>query len=162
MNQRENDTLVSALPIIEAASVSSLPHLNITVLVASYNTVLAQGLVDGCLEYLTAHDITPRLIRTDGAFELPLLAKKEATNADAVICLGAVVKGDTAHFDYVAGECARGLQTVMLDTMTPIVFGVLTTYTLDQAMVRAQNDSLNKGREAAMVAVNMAQLLPLV
>jgi 6,7-dimethyl-8-ribityllumazine synthase len=90
-----------------------------------------------------------------GAFELPVVAQKLATSesVDAVICLGAVIRGDTGHYDFVAGECASGLQRVQLDTGIPVVFGVLTTDTVDQALIRSEPDASNKGREAAETAL---------
>ncbi|MCU1462640.1 MAG: 6,7-dimethyl-8-ribityllumazine synthase [Acidimicrobiales bacterium] len=98
-----------------------------------------------------------------GAFELPLVAKRLAGSGefDAVICLGAVIRGDTPHFDYVAGECAAGIMRAQLDTGVPVVFGVLTTDDLDQAMARAgdEPDARNKGFEAAMTAIEMVDLL---
>jgi 6,7-dimethyl-8-ribityllumazine synthase len=76
-----------------------------------------------------------------------------------VICLGAVIRGDTGHYDFVAGECAAGIQRVQLDTGIPVIFGVLTTDSVDQALVRSENDEMNKGREAALTAIEMVRLL---
>ena len=99
-----------------------------------------------------------------GAFELPLAAQCLATDGrtDAVVCLGAVIRGDTAHFDFVAGECAAGLQRVALDTGLPVIFGVLTTDTVAQAQERALPDTTNKGYEAAVTALEMVRLLELL
>ena len=96
-----------------------------------------------------------------GAFELPLVARAfaQAGRVNAVLCFGAVIRGDTGHYDFVAGECASGIQRVQLDTGLPVVFGVLTTDTLDQALVRSQPDHTNKGREAALTGVEMVRLL---
>jgi len=96
-----------------------------------------------------------------GAFELPLVARGLAASGrvDAVVALGAVIRGDTAHYDFVAGECASGLQRVQLDTGLPIVFGVLTTDTVEQALVRSLPDESNKGAEAARTALETAALL---
>jgi 6,7-dimethyl-8-ribityllumazine synthase len=96
-----------------------------------------------------------------GAFELPLVAKvfAESGAIDAVVCLGAVIRGDTGHYDFVAGQCAAGIQQVQLDTGIPVVFGVLTTDTVEQAWVRSEEDETNKGREAAMTALEMIRLL---
>ena len=99
------------------------------------------------------------LFEVPGAFEIPLLAKRLAPSYDAVICLGAVIRGDTPHFDYVAGECAAGIQRVALDTDTPVIFGVLTTDNLEQAMARAGGEHGHKGSEAARTAVEMVSLL---
>jgi len=96
-----------------------------------------------------------------GAFELPLVARGFVVGAamDAVVCLGAVIRGETGHYDFVAGECASGLQRVQLDTGVPVIFGVLTTETVDQALARSEPDHTNKGRECAEAAVEMARLL---
>jgi 6,7-dimethyl-8-ribityllumazine synthase len=99
-----------------------------------------------------------------GAFELPLVAQELATSGsvDAVICLGAVIRGDTGHYDFVAGECAAGLQRVQLATGKPVVFGVLTTDTVEQALVRSEDDGDNKGREAAHTAIETVTVLAAV
>lgn len=96
-----------------------------------------------------------------GAFELPLVARAFAQGGkvDAVLCLGAVVRGDTGHYDFVAGQCASGIQHVQLSTGMPVVFGVLTTDTLAQALERSEPDETNKGREAALTGVEMVRLL---
>jgi 6,7-dimethyl-8-ribityllumazine synthase len=96
-----------------------------------------------------------------GAFELPVVAKRmaESEAVDVVVCLGAVIRGDTGHYDFVAGECAAGLQRVQLDTGIPVIFGVLTTDTVDQALVRSEPDHTNKGREAAHTAVHTVAVL---
>jgi 6,7-dimethyl-8-ribityllumazine synthase len=97
-----------------------------------------------------------------GAFELPLLARNFASGArpvDVVITLGAVIRGDTGHYDVVAGECARGVQDVQLSRGVPVVFGVLTTDTVDQALERSRADDTNKGREAALTALEMVSVL---
>jgi 6,7-dimethyl-8-ribityllumazine synthase len=94
-----------------------------------------------------------------GAFELPLAAQRLAGGNDAVVCLGAVIRGDTAHFDLVAGECAAGLARVALSTGVPVLFGVLTTDTVAQALERSAADDANKGREAAWGAVQMVAVL---
>ncbi|MFI5035202.1 MAG: 6,7-dimethyl-8-ribityllumazine synthase [Acidimicrobiales bacterium] len=99
---------------------------------------------------------------TPGAFELPLLAKRFATGPrpyDAVITLGAVIRGETGHYEVVAGECARGVQSVQLETGVPIVFGVLTTNNVAQALERSRPDDTNKGREAALTALEMISVL---
>jgi len=96
-----------------------------------------------------------------GAFELPLVARGMAASGrvDAVVALGAVIRGDTGHYDFVAGECASGLQRVQLDTGLPVVFGVLTTDTVEQALVRSLPDDTNKGAEAARTAVETLSVL---
>ena len=96
-----------------------------------------------------------------GAFELPLVARAmaESNRVDAVVALGAVIRGDTGHYDFVAGECAAGIQRVQLDTGVPVVFGVLTTDTVDQALERSEPDATNKGREAALTAIETVRVL---
>ncbi len=121
---------------------------------------LLEGTLDGLAECgVDRNDVT--VAWAAGAFELPLVARAFATGdaVDAVICLGAVIRGDTGHYDFVAGECAAGLQRVQLDTGRPVVFGVLTTDTVDQALERSTPDESNKGREAAITAVETARLL---
>jgi 6,7-dimethyl-8-ribityllumazine synthase len=131
--------------------------LRIAVLVARFNDVLTGALLDACRKQLNGLGVAE--IREEwvpGAFELPLAAKwfAGASRWDAVIAIGAVVRGDTPHFDYVAGECAAGLMRAQLETGTPVIFGVLTTDTVEQARER-----LDKGAEFAAAAVEMATLL---
>jgi 6,7-dimethyl-8-ribityllumazine synthase len=121
-------------------------------------------LLDGARGAWQAHggsDAALRIERVPGAFELPLAARAFALAGvvDAVIALGCVIRGDTAHFDFVAGECAHGLQRVMLDTGVPVSFGVLTVENHAQALERASPDSLNKGGEAITTALAMVDLL---
>ncbi len=121
---------------------------------------LLLGALDALAEVGTdRRDIT--VAWAPGAFELPLVARAfaQAGKVNAVLCFGAVIRGDTGHYDFVAGECASGIQRVQLDTGLPVVFGVLTTDTLDQALVRSQPDHTNKGREAALTGVEMVRLL---
>jgi len=140
------------------------PGLKVAVAAARYNHDIVDALLDGARRAWRAYagaerDLT--IERVPGAFELPLAAQALARFAavDAVVALGCVIRGDTAHFDYVAGECARGLQTVMLNTGVPVAFGVLTVETRAQALERAAPDALNKGGEAVETALAMASLL---
>lgn len=129
---------------------------------AVFNGGITARLVDGALSGLAACRVDPADIRmawAPGAFELPLVARALTRTADAVICLGAVIRGETGHYDFVAGECAAGIQRVQLDTGVPVVFGVLTTDTVDQALERSEPGSANKGWEAALTAVEMHRLL---
>jgi 6,7-dimethyl-8-ribityllumazine synthase len=131
--------------------------LRIAVVVARFNDVLTGALLDTCRKHLEELGVAEvREEWVPGAFELPLAAKKFAGVGrwDAVIAIGAVVRGDTPHFDYVAGECAAGVMRAQLETGRPIVFGVLTTDTVEQAQER-----LDKGAEFAAAAVEMATLL---
>jgi 6,7-dimethyl-8-ribityllumazine synthase len=134
--------------------------LRIAVACGRFNDVITNALLAGCREGLGAGGVEEiQEIWAPGAFELPLLAKKLAPNFDAVVLLGAVIRGDTPHFDFVAGECAAGAASVALDTGVPVVFGVLTTDTVAQAEARSRPDHTNKGYEAAETAIEMATLL---
>jgi 6,7-dimethyl-8-ribityllumazine synthase len=131
---------------------------------ALFNGGITLRLLNGVLDALAEsgtdrRDIT--LAWAPGAFELPLVARAfaNAGKFDAVLCLGAVIRGDTGHYDFVAGECASGIQRVQLDTGVPVVFGVLTTDTLEQALERSEPDETNKGREAALTGIEMVRLL---
>jgi 6,7-dimethyl-8-ribityllumazine synthase len=130
---------------------------------ARFNEVLVAKLVDGALDCLRSHGMGDEdldLVWVPGAFELPFVARRLAATGeyDAVVCLGAVVRGETAHFDFVAGESARGIRRAAEDTGVPVVFGVLTTDTFEQAMDRAGGKHGNKGWDAAMSALEMASL----
>ena len=150
--------LSSSDPILSGHTDGS--KLSVAVVVASYNTKISQGLLDGCMLGLDQCNVTNRkVIDIEGSFELPLVAQKCIDSYDAVICLGAVIKGDTAHFEYVSDQTAKGIQDVMLKFTKPVVFGVLTTYTFEQALVRAMPDENNKGLEAALTAVKMCNVL---
>ena len=130
---------------------------------ARFNGGITTRLLEGTLNTLTQFgvdrsDIT--IVWAPGAFELPLVARGFAVGdqVDAVITLGAVIRGDTGHYDVVAGECARGVQEVQLATGVPVVFGVLTTNTVEQALARSLPDETNKGRESALTALEMVNL----
>src|SRR5580693_8645168 len=138
--------------------------LRIGIACAIFNGGIALRLLDGALEALAEagidrNDVT--VAWAPGAFELPLVARAFASagKVDAVLCFGAVVRGETGHYDFVAGECASGIQQVQLATGMPVVFGVLTTDTLEQALVRSLPDESNKGREAALTGIEMVRLL---
>jgi 6,7-dimethyl-8-ribityllumazine synthase len=130
-----------------------------------FNGAITSRLLEGALRALEEAGVD----RSDtsvswvpGAFEIPLVALAYADAArpyDAVITLGAVVRGETGHYELVAGECARGVQEVQLATRVPVIFGVLTTNTIDQALERSRDDDTNKGREAARSALSMVNLL---
>ena len=134
------------------------PEVRVGLACAEFNGGITARLLTGALDAL--EEAGCDLARTvvvwvPGAFELPVVAQKLATSesVDAVICLGAVIRGDTGHYDFVAGECASGLQRVQLDTGIPVIFGVLTTDTVEQALVRSEDGPTNKGREAADTAL---------
>src|SRR3974390_3364191 len=138
--------------------------LRVGVAGALFNGGITLRLLNGALEALAEAGTDRRDITVawaPGAFELPLVARAfaHAGRVDAVLCFGAVIRGDTGHYDFVAGECASGIQRVQLDTGVPIVFGVLTTDTLEQALQRSEPDESNKGREAALTGIEMVRLL---
>jgi 6,7-dimethyl-8-ribityllumazine synthase len=138
--------------------------LRIAVACSRFNGGITQRLLEGVLEAAERLGVDPgdlTVAWVPGAFELPLLAKRFAGSGhhDAVICLGAVIRGDTSHYELVAGECARGLQEVALATETPVVFGVLSTNTVDQALERSEPDQTNKGAEALETAVELVGVL---
>jgi 6,7-dimethyl-8-ribityllumazine synthase len=139
--------------------------LRIGIACARFNDVITNRLLAGCRAGLTALQVRDDHITevwVPGAFELPLAAKRmaETRHYEAIITLGAVIRGGTPHFDYVAGECAAGVMRASLSTGVPIVFGVLTTDTVEQAMERSVDElSENKGHDTALTAVEMAQLL---
>ena len=134
------------------------------IVAAGFNEVVVGKLVEGATACFRAHGIAEDdllIVWTPGAFELPVVAKRLAQEGrhDAVVCLGAVIRGETAHFEFVAGEAAHGIQDVMLETGVPIAFGVLTTDDMAQALDRAGGKHGNKGWDAAMAAMQMASVL---
>ncbi|MFH1983845.1 MAG: 6,7-dimethyl-8-ribityllumazine synthase [Pseudomonadota bacterium] len=135
--------------------------------VSRFNDFITEKLVGGALDALVrtgvdAADID--VVKVPGAFEIPLLAKKMAGGGryDAVICLGAVIRGATPHFDYVASEVSKGVAQASLDTGVPVIFGVVTTDTIEQAIERAGTKAGNKGWDSAMAAVEMVNLMEAV
>jgi 6,7-dimethyl-8-ribityllumazine synthase len=134
------------------------------IVAARFNEVITAKLVSGAVDCLSSHDVDGEDIDVawvPGAFELPLAGRAfaKAGTYDAVICLGAVIRGETPHFDLVAGQAAEGIRRVAEDTGVPVIFGVLTTDTLEQAVERAGGAHGNKGWDAAMAAIEMASLL---
>jgi 6,7-dimethyl-8-ribityllumazine synthase len=139
-------------------------ELRFAIVAARFNDFIVDQLVRGAIDALKRHGASEKqieLIRVPGAFELPPVARKLALSKryDAIITLGAVIKGATAHFDFVAGQCASGIAAVANDTGVPIAFGVLTTETIEQAIERAGTKAGNKGADAAVSAIEMANLL---
>src|SRR5579859_6767026 len=142
----------------------SAKGLRIAIVAARFNHFVVDKLVAGAVETLTAAGISSQdldIIRVPGAFEIPLAAKKLAASHDyeAVIALGAVIRGGTPHFDYVCNECARGVNQVALETGVPVLFGVLTCDDMEQATDRAGGKHGNKGADAALAAIEMADLV---
>lgn len=138
--------------------------LRFGIVVGRFNSFISERLLEGALDALVRHGANADTIdvaRVPGAFEIPLAAQKMAETGryDSVICLGAVIRGSTPHFDYVAAEAAKGVAQVSLKTGVPVAFGVLTTDSIEQAIERAGTKAGNKGFEAAMTAIETAQLL---
>ena len=137
--------------------------MRFALVVGRFNELISSRLYEGALDCLRRHDVDEADVDVawvPGAFEMPLVAKRLAAAGgyDAVVCLGAVIRGGTPHFDYVAGEAAKGIAKVSLDTGVPVVFGVLTTDTIEQAVERAGTKAGNKGWAAASTALEMANL----
>ena len=133
------------------------------ILVSRFNDFITSKLLDGALDALArngARDEDVTVVRVPGAFEIPLVAKKAVAGKkyDAVICLGAVIRGATPHFDYVSAEVSKGVAAVGLESGVPVIFGVLTTDSIEQAIERAGSKSGNKGFDAAMAAIEMVNL----
>ena len=138
--------------------------LKFAVLCARYNQVVTDKLLAGALDALKrsgAAEADIEIVKVPGAWELTIAAKAvaESQRPDAIVALGAVIRGDTPHFDFVAGQAASGLMAVQLETGIPVAFGVLTTNTMEQAMDRAGGKDGNKGYDAAITAIEMASLL---
>jgi len=135
--------------------------LKFGIIVARFNEIVSGGLLSGaqdCLKRHGAKEANNDVVWVPGAFEIPFVAKKIAKDYDAVICLGAVIRGGTPHFEYVASEAAKGVAKVSLDSGTPVIFGVLTTDNLEQALERAGAKTGNKGFAAALSAIELANL----
>jgi 6,7-dimethyl-8-ribityllumazine synthase len=138
--------------------------LKFGIVVARFNSFISDRLLEGALDSLIRHgaiDQDIHVARVPGAFEIPLAAKKlaQAGKYDAVICLGAVIRGSTPHFDFVSAEVSKGVAMVSLESGVPVIFGVLTTDTIEQAVERAGTKAGNKGFEAAAGAIETANLL---
>jgi 6,7-dimethyl-8-ribityllumazine synthase len=137
--------------------------LKVGILVSRFNSFIGERLVEGAVDALLRHGAEETdlvVVRVPGAFELPPAAKKLAATGryDALVCLGAVIRGATPHFDYVSAEVSKGIAAVSMEAGIPVTFGVLTTDTLEQAIERAGSKAGNKGFDAAMAAIEMANL----
>lgn len=137
---------------------------NIAIVVSRFNEVITNKLLTGAIDALTRHDVSEEAIDiawVPGAFEIPLVAKKMAESGkyDAVICLGAVIRGATSHYDYVCAEVSKGIAQISLLTGVPVIFGVLTTDNIEQAIERAGSKAGNKGAESAANAIEMINLM---
>ena len=138
--------------------------LKFGIIIGRFNEFIGGKLLSGAIDGLKRHGVEEADIEiawVPGAFEIPLIAKKLAASKkyDAVICLGAVIRGSTPHFDYVSSEVTKGIASVSLETGVPVIFGVLTTDTIEQAIERAGTKAGNKGFDASVTAIEMANLL---
>ncbi|KZX51311.1 6,7-dimethyl-8-ribityllumazine synthase [Halioglobus sp. HI00S01] len=135
-----------------------------TIVVGRWNSFVVEHLLEGALDCLRRHGVSKSqitIVRAPGAFEIPLVCKQVAAKGktDAIIALGAVIRGGTPHFEYVAGECTKGLAMVSMEYAVPVSFGVLTVDTIEQAVERSGTKAGNKGEEAAMSALEMVSLM---
>jgi 6,7-dimethyl-8-ribityllumazine synthase len=138
--------------------------LRFALIAARFNDFVVEPLLRGALDALRRHGVSEKqieVVRVPGAFDIPIVARRLAMSRryEALIALGAVIRGQTPHFDYVAGECAGGIARIALESGVPIAFGVLTTDTVEQAVDRAGGKAGNKGADAAVAAIEMANLL---
>jgi 6,7-dimethyl-8-ribityllumazine synthase len=142
----------------------SVVGFRIGIVAAKFNPQVTGKLVNACVNTLTAHGVRKEnmnVVRVPGAFEIPLVARTMAKSGrfDAMICLGAIIRGDTPHFEYISAEVSRGIGQAALDTDVPIIFGVLTTETVAQATERADPKKFNRGGEAAKSAIEMVMVM---
>ena len=150
------------MKVIQGSLIGS--GLRFGIVISRFNELISSKLLDGAIDALTRHDVKHQDIEVywvPGAWELPLIAKELALSGkyDAIVALGAVIQGDTPHFDYVCAEMSKGLAHVGFEQRIPVTFGVLTTTNLEQALVRAGSKAGNKGVDAAVAALEMANLL---
>ena len=138
-----------------------------SIVVSRFNDFVTKSLLEGCCDTLKRHGSKESEIEitwVPGAFEIPTIALKLAKSKkfDAVICLGTVIRGDTPHFDFIAGEAAKGIAHVSMETLLPVIFGIITADTMEQAMERAGTKGGNKGKDAALNAIEMVNLLDII
>ena len=138
--------------------------LKFGIVVSRFNEFITSKLLEGALDALIRHGASENdieIVRVPGSFEIPVVAKKIAQSKkfNAIICLGTLIRGATPHFDYIASEVSKGIALVSLETEIPVIFGIITSETIEQAIERAGSKSGNKGWDAAMVAIEMARLM---
>ncbi len=138
--------------------------LRFGIVVSRFNDFITTRLLDGALDALRRHGAVENdieIVKVPGSFEIPFIAKRlaEKRSYDAIICLGAIIRGATPHFEYVASEVSKGIAMVSLETGVPVAFGIITADTIEQAIERAGSKSGNKGWDAAMVAIEIAQVI---
>lgn len=141
----------------------SAKNLKIGIVVSRFNSFITERLVEGAVDCLKRHEMNEAdisLLWVPGAFEIPLAAKKmlDTKRYQAILCLGAIIRGQTPHFDYVAAECTKGIAAISLDAGIPVSFGIITADTVEQAIDRAGTKAGNKGWDAALSAIEMANL----
>ncbi|MGN0740105.1 MAG: 6,7-dimethyl-8-ribityllumazine synthase [Treponema sp.] len=149
---------------IEGRIVPDSGNVKIGIVASRFNDFIVGRLIDGALDGLKRHDIKDEnitLVKVPGAFEIPVAAKKMAMSRkyDAVICLGSVIRGSTSHYDYVCNEVSKGIAQVSLDSGIPVMFGVLTTENIEQAIERSGSKAGNKGTECALGAIEMINVM---
>ncbi|MBC7003978.1 6,7-dimethyl-8-ribityllumazine synthase [Photobacterium sp. BZF1] len=151
------------MKVIEGAIAA--PNAKVAIVIARFNSFINESLLEGALDALKRQgqvsDDNITVVRCPGAYELPLVAQQVAKSDryDAIVALGSVIRGGTPHFDYVAGECNKGLAQIALEYNTPVAFGVLTVDSIEQAIERAGTKAGNKGAEAALSALEMVNVL---
>ena len=150
--------------IIEGNVVAESEKVKIGIIASRFNDFVVGRLVDGALDGLKRHNIKEEnitLVKVPGAFEIPVIAKKmaEQKQYDAIICLGAVIRGATSHYDYVCNEVSKGIAQVSLEAGIPVLFGVLTTENIEQAVERSGSKAGNKGTECALAAIEMINVI---
>lgn len=152
------------MKIIEGNVVAESEEVKIGIIASRFNDFVVGRLVDGALDGLKRHNIKEEnitLVKVPGAFEIPVIAKKmaEQKQYDAIICLGAVIRGATSHYDYVCNEVSKGIAQVSLEAGIPVLFGVLTTENIEQAVERSGSKAGNKGTECALAAIEMINVI---
>ncbi|SEP79093.1 6,7-dimethyl-8-ribityllumazine synthase [Treponema bryantii] len=152
------------MKIIEGNVVAESEKVKIGIIASRFNDFVVGRLVDGALDGLKRHNIKEEnitLVKVPGAFEIPVIAKKmsEQNQYDAIICLGAVIRGATSHYDYVCNEVSKGIAQVSLEAGIPVLFGVLTTENIEQAVERSGSKAGNKGTECALAAIEMINVI---
>ncbi|MEE8321028.1 MAG: 6,7-dimethyl-8-ribityllumazine synthase [Gammaproteobacteria bacterium] len=159
-----DEKVVEMTNTLEVNNGNELKQARIGIVASQFNSFVVDRLLNGCVQTLEQNEIRIDIVRVPGAFEIPVAVQAmiKSTKCNAVIALGAIIRGETPHFDFIASECSRGLATVALDLETPVIFGVLTVDTTEQALDRAGDEESNKGVEAALAAIDMVKTLQVI
>lgn len=138
--------------------------VRIGIVASKFNSFIVDRLLEGCVKTLDEKGASYSIVRVPGAFEIPVAVQSliKSSKCDAVVALGAIIRGETPHFEYIANECSRGLASIALSLETPVIFGVLTVNTTEQALDRAGNEESNKGVESALAAIDMVAALKVI